>query len=431
MKNKKESGQVIVLLVFAVVGLIGFTALAIDGGTIYSERRQAQSASDASSLAGGGSIAVWLSGHEEIITYKNFDCSSTIVTSGINNGIYQANLRAAGNDYLDEEVDVTAVCVDDGSGFDKKYIDITTRLTTQADTSFLHVVYKGFATNQVESTVRVRPSHLLAFGNAIVALNEDECQGNQNGVVMGGSSGTYIKGGGIYSNGCMVCNGLSGGDDYDGDGVEDPPVLVDPGEIQYVGSLSGCDMADLEPDPVNVPDILPYSSYSYPLPNCNHPAAIEIESIVQTTVLENDKLYCVISSGNALKITNKVLTAERVTLYFVNGGDIEIQGGEVHFSAPLNYPDPSPAISGVLIYVNPYYESNITINGDSNSSYFGTIYAPNASVKINGAGTIDNPTVFHTQIIANNVEMTGNAYINISYENENNAPKPAYIDLIE
>src|SRR5574337_792710 len=56
IKNKRnvsrESGQAIVLIVMAMVGLVGLTALAVDGGNAYSDRRHAQNAADTAALAG-------------------------------------------------------------------------------------------------------------------------------------------------------------------------------------------------------------------------------------------------------------------------------------------------------------------------------------------------------------------------------------------
>ena len=47
----KESGQVLVLIVVAIVGILGFAALALDGGMLLSERRRAQNAADAGVMA--------------------------------------------------------------------------------------------------------------------------------------------------------------------------------------------------------------------------------------------------------------------------------------------------------------------------------------------------------------------------------------------
>ena len=39
-----ERGQALILIVFAILGLFGVTALAIDGGNVYADRRRAQNA---------------------------------------------------------------------------------------------------------------------------------------------------------------------------------------------------------------------------------------------------------------------------------------------------------------------------------------------------------------------------------------------------
>ena len=46
-----EHGQALILIAFAMVGLVGFAALAIDGGNVFSDRRHSQNASDTSVLA--------------------------------------------------------------------------------------------------------------------------------------------------------------------------------------------------------------------------------------------------------------------------------------------------------------------------------------------------------------------------------------------
>lgn len=50
--RRAQSGQVIVLMALFMVGLIGFTALAVDVGRFYSQRRMSQNASDMAALAG-------------------------------------------------------------------------------------------------------------------------------------------------------------------------------------------------------------------------------------------------------------------------------------------------------------------------------------------------------------------------------------------
>src|SRR5512146_1487906 len=51
-RHIRDRGQVLIIFVFAIIGLIGITGLAIDGGNIYSDRRHAQNAADTAALAG-------------------------------------------------------------------------------------------------------------------------------------------------------------------------------------------------------------------------------------------------------------------------------------------------------------------------------------------------------------------------------------------
>ena len=49
--RSSEKGQALILITFAMIALIGFTALAIDGGRAFEEKRHAQNAADTSALA--------------------------------------------------------------------------------------------------------------------------------------------------------------------------------------------------------------------------------------------------------------------------------------------------------------------------------------------------------------------------------------------
>src|SRR5687768_3698245 len=49
--KKSEKGQALVIIALAAVGLFAFTALAIDGSRVFSDRRHAQNAADTAALA--------------------------------------------------------------------------------------------------------------------------------------------------------------------------------------------------------------------------------------------------------------------------------------------------------------------------------------------------------------------------------------------
>jgi Flp pilus assembly protein TadG len=54
MNKKSEVGQAMIFIVIGFIVILGFVGLAIDGGMVFSDRRHAQNAADASSLAAGG-----------------------------------------------------------------------------------------------------------------------------------------------------------------------------------------------------------------------------------------------------------------------------------------------------------------------------------------------------------------------------------------
>jgi hypothetical protein len=290
--------------------------------------------------------------------------------------------------------------------------------------------------NEVEATVRVRPRYPLAFGNAIVAVNNDECSGNKYGVSTNGSSVINVTGGGIFSNGCFDCDGLSCPKEED-----ETCVNIDGGSVGFAGT-NICNKPDkIDPGPDKAPMEMPPRAFYTPLPDCSSKGATTIDSITGSldlnSLVDGDgdpvRLVCLQNSGNAIKITNvhDLLVGKGITLYLMNSGDINISGGVVKISAPDQYPDPSPGLGGYLIYVNPQSPSVIKINGNSESSYEGMIYAPKADIEITGSGTIDDPQVMNTQIVGNNVDVGGGAYIDIRFDNITPIEVPSTVDLTE
>lgn len=450
MNKRSESGQAIVLIVFAVVGLIGFTALAIDGGMLFSDRRHAQSASDAASLAGGGFAALALENYH--IEKEEFDCSmwdldpsQTDPNTLVNKARTVAMNRAYSNDYTAAQVTVTAVCEDNGPVYDEKYLEFITHIVRETNTSLIHFVYNGPAVNQVEATVRVRPRSPGAAGNAIVALNESGCDGNQNGVILGGSSGTYVHGGGIFSNGCLKCNGSGSSHEV----VVDPPA-----GIYFVGTSMGCSVDELDPPAQTFPDPIPEELWDIDEPDCSglpnrsmgdfdedEEGWVNILPGVYNKISDGsiDKirfapgLYCVTGSPNAIKISTAQFEGIFVTFYITeDAGGIEITGtgDEDHPSvlrAPLQNSNSAPAIDGVLIYMAHGNDSEVKITGNSYTEFGGTVFVPDGDIVATGTG--DTATPFGTQLIGQNVEVSGNAFIDVNFEDDDVHEVPAWLDL--
>ncbi|NOY99750.1 MAG: hypothetical protein GXP40_11205 [Chloroflexi bacterium] len=440
-KRSSEKGQAIVVLALGLVAMLGFTALALDGGMVYSDRRQAQSVSDASSLAGAGTAAVSMDSHG--ITFENWDCNSSAMLAVQNDAIAAAINRAAANGFtLDTDVSdnhgVTTVCgVEDNGVYVDKYLDINTQIFTTTDTNFAQVVFSGPLESQVEAVARVRPRNPLAFGYAIVALNENDCMGHQNGVVISGNSDVHVNGGGIFSYGCLRGNGRRMITD------------VTNGGISYVEDLEcyppGC--TSFSPQPSQVPArMLPKDMLSVPAPDCsglpNRGSSTQGGTIspgvysqialhgANRTLTMEPGLYCVTGQANALLFSGGTVVGDGVTIYVPNG-NVSITGNaEVSLLAPSSSPDPSPAIPGVVIYLAQGNSNELRMEGNANSQFSGTVYAPSGEIVarcVSGLG----PSPFQTQLIAYNVEFDGNTDIYINFDSSLAYHRPPRLELFK
>lgn len=443
--QSNQKGQALVLLVLGMVVLLGFTALAVDGGMIYSDRRHAQTASDASSLAGGSVAAMIL--ENKMVTYSNYNCSSSAISEAKSMAATAAISRAGDNDYaIDNDISddhgVTVICgVENKGGWDDKFLDIETHITRQTDTAFSHFVFNGPMVNRVEAVTRVRPRTPLAYGNAIVALRPDCPNSNTGGVHFGGGVDATVTGGGVFSNACLTTGGS-----YTID-VQD--------EINCVGS--GCytnsgGSGTISPSPGENASPLPPGSYDLPSPESSCSLLPNRGSYNGDGIIERGRyseikitggshtmepgLICVDNGGNPNKngfsVNGGELTGTDITI-FLGGGTLSMGGnGIINISAPpaRNCGNPCSlyhAVAGVLIYVDPSNPGEIALQGGSDNFYMGMVYAPASLIDITGTSGEYSPV--NAQLIGDTVKVSGDAEIIVNFDDELNHQKPATIEL--
>jgi len=433
MKHRGEEGQVLAFLAVVLVVLLGFAALALDGGMLLSDRRDAQNAADSASLAGGSAAAYYMRANN--VNYNAFICgtSGTLFTEAA--AEIEAINRAAVNDYVIDNdlsdkhgVSVNCAIVDMGSYRDK-YFDVTTKITRDTSTNFAQLIYDGPLRNEVEAVTRVYPPAPLAFGKAIIALNKNACSGNSNGVIFSGSSNTTVTGGGVWSNGCLTGNGTSFN------------VTVNYGGVGFAGSSTGT-LTNINPAPVYIPGTLPDHSTIIAEPDCSglpnrtvpnsgdatlDPGIYNKISWTGGALTLNPGLYC-ITDSQGINMNGGEIQGDGVTFYLLTGG-VTINGNvsPVDLRAPEESPDPFPAVPGILFHLANGNSNTISITGNSTSFYLGTVYAPDGDLFFSGtSGT--NPT-FNTQLIGNNVEVSGGATIDINFNDDENFEQPPYLDM--
>jgi hypothetical protein len=82
-RMRRDSGQAMIFMVFALLGLVGMTSLVIDGGSWFRTQRQVQTAADAAALAGAQDLPIDSTAQTTANTYaqQNFSgIAAPIVT---------------------------------------------------------------------------------------------------------------------------------------------------------------------------------------------------------------------------------------------------------------------------------------------------------------------------------------------------------------
>lgn len=396
-----ERGQSMVILAFAIIVLLGMSGLAIDGGVLFSERRNAQNAADAAAMAGAFAI---LQG---------------------NDPVSNAYARAADNDYDDNGttnwVQVHYPPIQGPYAGNPDFVQVD--IDSHVDTYFAQFVFSGDLNSSVIAIAHAKPATVepLLFGNAIVGLAESGCA-----VVWShGNNNTDITGGGIHVNSDHPdCAFKASGSNV---------LNVSDGDISVVGGFEISGTASVNPVPDTGAEVIVEPVIDPP--NCTTSAVRDDGAGTFTPGYTDDfnfhggdwtlesGIYCVdggfdVNSGTSI-------TGHDVMIY-VMSGDVTWNG-----SATLNLDAPDDGeYAGMLIYQDPGNTARATINGDSGSHFTGTMYFPSAEVQINGTGATDG---FHSQVVGDTVDMSGTSDMSILYnEDENyNVRKAPQVELTE
>ena len=413
MKFKSnEKGQALIIITFAAVIMMGFTALAIDGARAFEDKRHAQNAADTSALAGA-------------LTYSRL-VDPKAAESVINNEITTAAFnRASENGYADQNApgvrDVTvtitnisgSVCPANLQGKEIK-VDITTTINT----SMARVLGRTTMTSSVTATARACGTYSgPPFpGSAIVSLAP-------HGKAYDGT-GTpdwNITGGGIMSNSsdadAAYCNGAAditvpsvsvvGGAKFlcHGVNIGDGDDLTT-GISQYTAES----MAAFLPRPPACDGTASFSSGQWT------PQAGKDGSKVSWTTDAHfaPGLYCVQNSPGPF---HGLISGSEVTFYIMqqNFSMTSNGAGQIVATAPS-----SGEYKGILIFSKAFTDANgnllnsqtFELAGNGSAAMRGSIILPSASVKIFGNGTGDS---YKSQIIAYNVNSGGSSNISIEY----------------
>jgi Putative Flp pilus-assembly TadE/G-like len=176
-RNKSEKGQAIVVMAFALVGLLAFMALAVDVGFLRYEKRLLQTAADAAAIAGAAELS-----YGDVTSAADSDSAANGFTNGSNGVTVAVNNPPLSGPHVSDSNYVEAIVSRTAPTFFAKAFGVSsTQITARA------VAHLGSSSNCIYALAPSGGSALEVVTNA--TLN------SQCGIVVESSAG-----------GALACN---------------------------------------------------------------------------------------------------------------------------------------------------------------------------------------------------------------------------------
>jgi Flp pilus assembly protein TadG len=418
-------GVVVPLVALLLVGLLGVTAIAIDGGLLLANRRHAQGAADAAALAGG------------IDLFTHFDANQGIDVGGT--AASSAQCTAADNGFTDG-VNGTTVTVNipPKSGPYQGlagYVEVLIRMEQQR--YFSRIFGSGDLPVSVRSVAR---GSKAARNNGIIVLDPKD----SNSLTTTATGYVNVTGGNIIvdssdANGGHISNsgnieaeniyftGIPGygssssgqfiatnGSLYSNQAPTPDPLRNLPPPAEPLPAFSNVNISGLPkvggsvpgyPDPNN-----PTNGWVLPAGTYNNGIHISDNNSAHTYTLESGLFYF---SGGGLSLTaNAAINCQPggVLLYFHSGGGLSLTAGGPVTLSPLQ----SGPYANITIYEDRSNTSQDSITGQSTGSLniSGTVYTPAAVFTLTGSG---GNYAIGSQYIVYQLKVTGSGNFNVDY----------------
>jgi Flp pilus assembly protein TadG len=430
--NKTEKGQAIVYLAIGFVIFLGFVALAIDGGMVLADRRDAQNATDASSLAGVSAAAQITKNTIIQSGYVDSACSYSLLHDAKLAAIEAAKNRATSNSYTITKSDTPNVAntvyvkcgVDIGP-----YMDVSVEISKTTPTSFLQVlVPNSTLTNEMSSIARLHTARAIGGDYTLVSL------GSTLGIKVSGDSNLGIIGGGVFGNYDFNC-GSEGKHQYltvcePGTSYDDCVAITDPNDpriidhsIDIVGDPIKCN-TQVVPTPESGATYMDPSLFELPAPDCTgHNYGHGYANLPSNL---DPGLYCV----HGPYMISGSIKGDGVTLYLMDGVGVKWNAGDnIELKAATRGTEVDGAVPALLLWSPLSNTAEIQENGTASGYFYGTWLLPKMNVTLPGwKGTFQGE--FHGQMIVGDFDMQGTFDGGIFYDEEYIYTIPASIDLL-
>ena len=387
---RDRRGGIALTTAFALTGLIGFVALAVDVGIWYGQKAKLQSATDAAAYAGVQELSRANATDDAVL--------AVVRQMAADNGFN----AAAG-------AQVEAAVVNSRTA-----VEVSIR---EAGPILFSSVVKSAAPNMV---ARARAGMIGQNPPCILALDPS-------------AAGAVDLTGSPSLNGpsCKVQVNSVSPDAMRLTGA----AHVRAGEICIAGGASGR-TGNISPAPdtgcAPMPDPLA-GVPTTPTPGCDEPGAFVATA---ASPLEPSRIYCgrvtlggdlVLAPGlyifkdGGLDVGNHSLRGEGVTLYFTGTATFSAGGnGEMYLKAPT-----TGTYAGIVIYQdrNAPVGGLSEISGNANKHYEGTVYMPNGDIEFRGAGS-GNTSSPYSIFIARRFSFVGSGDLKIGTDYGSSVVKP-------
>jgi Flp pilus assembly protein TadG len=253
-----ERGQTLPLFALAILVLLGFAALAFDGGQMLLDRRTEQNAADAAALAGA----------RYIIT-NAADARDEAMRVAYQNGFGAGPTYSSSGDAGPNGTTVT-VRVPPGSsaaaGFrTSEYIEV--EIASSRPSIFGAVI--GFFTQQTGARATASNQDNVAANFSMLALNPTKCQAANFG-----GTGTVEVGGNIQVNSNATCPQGA----FNAGGTSSVEVTAENGTIEVVGTAKCGGASSCDPTPTQG-SVVPDPLASLPAPPFESPTAAVVSVV--------------------------------------------------------------------------------------------------------------------------------------------------------
>ena len=470
--RSQERGQALILIAFGAVALFGFTALAIDGSRVFSDRRHAQNAADTAALA-AALARVRAFGN-------NLDASGNPIMTAVDAATVTAGLdRAASNGYTNDADSTVEVHLCNESGLNpaceglpggadqSEFVQV--KIISTIPTTFARIVGRTQVTSLLTAVARAksgRPSPLIN-GNALAALAPHE----PDAILGNGNAYLDVNNSGIFSNSNVrdLNSPCSQGAMH---AVGNGDYFVDT-SIQVVGSMCRNQNSNVN-GPVQTTSPMPYPpTITIPLPTIGCGPQVSVPSPgtnvlgeplytlspgtysnarISTTgdinfkpgnycftngfeitgtphVVANDVQFLI--SGGVFSFNARTTFTCNNALIYITGGDgmkfngngenacnnitFIVSSGTVAWNGTVTNRFFAPRggdYKNVLIYVPYPHDAGLTINGNADNMLTGSIIAVASKITIGGNQWT---TGLHSQIIGYTIDIQGNSQTTINY----------------